>query len=86
MTDCNIFATKSLENRVFTGFRLYWAIKGDEKVKIKVTYSENEQGKKQQHEELVKRLFPNVKIKETTPKDGFLHAVLTVPQPRKAKN
>lgn len=28
-----------------------------------------------------KALFPDTKVKETAPKDGFLHTVLTVPKP-----
>ena len=51
-------------------------------MKIRVTYTEGEQDKKWQHEKAVKRLFPDVKIKETAPKDGFLHTVLTVPRPK----
>ena len=48
-------------------------------MKIKVTYSENELDKKLQHEAAVKRLFPDTKVRETAPKDGFRHTVLTVP-------
>lgn len=48
-------------------------------MKIRVTYSENEQGRKLLHEEAVKSLFPDTKVKETAPKDGFMHTVLTVP-------
>lgn len=51
-------------------------------MKIRVTYSEGEQDKKIRHEEAVKRLFPDTKVKETAPKDGFLHTVLTVPKPK----
>lgn len=50
-------------------------------MKIRVAYTEGEQDKKKLHEEAVKRLFPDTKVKETTPKDGFLHTVLTVPKP-----
>lgn len=53
-------------------------------MKIRVTYSENEQGRKLLHEEAVKSLFPDTKVKETAPKDGFMHTVLTVPRPTKA--
>ena len=49
-------------------------------MKIRVTYTENEREKKAAHEEAVKKMFPDVKVKETTPKDGFLHTVLTVPK------
>ena len=53
-------------------------------IKIRVTYTENEREKKKMHEEAVKRLFPDTKVKETTPKDGFLHTVLTVPIRKKS--
>ena len=46
---------------------------------IRVTYSESELDKKFQHEAAVKRLFPDTKVRETAPKDGFMHTVLTVP-------
>lgn len=52
-------------------------------MKIRVTYSENEQDRKLLHEAAVKRLFPGTKVRETAPKDGFLHTVLTVPKPGK---
>ena len=52
-------------------------------MKIRVTYAENEQDKKKMHEETVKRLFPGTKVRETAPKDGFLHTVLTIPRPTK---
>lgn len=48
-------------------------------MKIRVAYTENERERKRQHEEAVKRLFPDARVKETAPKDGFLHTVLTVP-------
>ena len=48
-------------------------------MKIRVTYSESELDKKFQHEAAVKRLFPDTKVRETAPKDGFMHTVLTVP-------
>lgn len=50
-------------------------------MKIRVAYTENEQDKKRLLEEAAKRLFPDTKVKETAPKDGFLHTVLTVPKP-----
>lgn len=53
-------------------------------MKIKVTYSENEKENKAKHEAIVKRLFPDTKVKETAPKDGFLHTVLTIPIPKKS--
>lgn len=52
-------------------------------MKIRVTYTENEKNRKAQHEAAVKALFPDTKVRETAPKDGFLHTVLTVPIPRK---
>ncbi|MCI6998043.1 MAG: hypothetical protein MR936_15000 [Eubacterium sp.] len=54
-------------------------------MKIRVTYSENEQDKKLLHEATVKRLFPDTKVRETAPKDGFFHTVLTVPKPGNAE-
>lgn len=51
-------------------------------MKIRVAYAENEQDKKALHEAAVKRLFPDTKVKEIAPKDGFLHTVLTVPKPK----
>lgn len=52
-------------------------------MKIRVTYSENEQEKERLLEWAVKRLFSDTKIKETAAKDGYLHTVLTVPKPKK---
>jgi hypothetical protein len=52
-------------------------------MKIRVAYSENEKDKKMMHEAAVKSLFPGTKVRETAPKDGFLHTVLTVPKPGK---
>lgn len=52
-------------------------------MKIRVAYTEAEQDKKKLHESVVKRLFPDTKVKETAPKDGFLHTVLTIPKPPK---
>lgn len=51
-------------------------------MKIRVAYTENEMDRKILHEAAVKRLFPDTKVKETAPKDGFLHTVLTVPKPK----
>lgn len=53
-------------------------------MKIRVAYSENEQENKLLHESLVKGAFPDTKVRETAPKDGFMHTVLTVPMPKKA--
>lgn len=49
-------------------------------MKIRVAYTEDEQDKKVLHEAAVKRLFPDTKVRETAPKDGFSHTVLTVPK------
>ena len=51
-------------------------------MKIRVAYTEGEKDKKKLLEEAAKRLCPDTKVKETAPKDGFLHTVLTVPKPR----
>ena len=53
-------------------------------MKIRVAYTEGEQDKKKLLEEVAKALFPDTKVKETAPKDGFLHTVLTVPKPKTA--
>lgn len=53
------------------------------KLKIRVAYTENEKDRKAQHEAAVKALFPDTKVRETAPKDGFLHTVLTVPKYQK---
>lgn len=50
-------------------------------MKIRVAYSENEKDRKAQLDAAVKGLFPDTKVRETAPKDGFLHTVLTVPKP-----
>lgn len=52
-------------------------------MKIRVTYTKKEQYKKVLHEQAVKQMFPDTKVKETAPKDGFLHTVLTIPKPEK---
>lgn len=51
-------------------------------MKIRVAYTENEKEKMQRLEGAVKRLFSDARAKQTTPKDGFLHTVLTVPRPK----
>lgn len=48
-------------------------------MKIRVAYAESERDKKILHEKTVKKLFPGAKVRETAPKDGFLHTVLTIP-------
>lgn len=53
-------------------------------MKIRVAYTENEKNRKVQLDAAVKNLFPDTKVRETAPKDGFLHTVLTVPRPPKA--
>lgn len=54
--------------------------------KIRVTYTAEEQERKQSHENVVKGLFPDVKVQEATPRDGFLHTVLTIPKPKIKKS
>ena len=54
--------------------------------KIRVTYTAEEQERKQMHETAVKGLFPDVKVQEATPKDGFLHTVLTIPKIKKSRD
>lgn len=51
-------------------------------MKIRVAYTDRERERKEQHENAVKKLFPNTKVREVAPKDGFLHTVLTVPIPK----
>ncbi len=51
-------------------------------MKIRVAYTEIEQNQKKLFEETTKRLFPDIKVKETIPKDGFFHTVLTIPTPK----
>lgn len=51
-------------------------------LKIRVAYTETERDRKEQHEEAVKRLFPDTRVKDTPAKDGYLHTVLTVPKPK----
>lgn len=50
-------------------------------MKIRVAYTRSERVKMRLLEWAVKRLFPDTIVKETAPKDGFLHTVLTVPKP-----
>lgn len=57
-------------------------MKGGGELKIRVAYTENEKEKMQRLEGAVKRLFSDARAKQTTPKDGFLHTVLTVPRPK----
>lgn len=51
-------------------------------MKIRVAYTENEQNRVQSIIEHIKGRFSDTKVKETAPKDGYLHTVLTVPKPR----
>ena len=53
-------------------------------MKIRVAYTAEERGRKELHQEAVKMLFPDSKVKETAEKDGFLHTVLTIPVPKSA--
>lgn len=52
-------------------------------MKIKVSYLVEEKESKQIHEEIVKHTFQGVKVKETAPKGGYLHTILTTPKPIK---
>ena len=69
-------------NGGFNGYTVETLTERMMKMKIKVTYAENEKEKKAKHEAIVKKLFPDAKVKETAPKDGFLHTVLTIPKPK----
>lgn len=51
-------------------------------MKIRVAYTEGERNSVQSIIEHTKSLFSDTKVKETAPKDGYLHTVLTVPKPR----
>lgn len=51
-------------------------------MKIRVSYLAEETEEKQIHEEFVKRTFQGAKVKETVPKDGYLHTILTIPKPK----
>lgn len=50
-------------------------------MKIRVAYTEGEKDKKKLLEEAAKALFPDTKVRETAPKNGFLHTILTAPKP-----
>jgi len=50
-------------------------------MKIRVAYTENEKDRKLRLEDAIKQQFPDTKVKETAPKDGFLHTVLTIKKP-----
>lgn len=52
------------------------------KNRIKVTISYQDKGDRDAIQEFVKGRFSDTKMKETAPKDGYLHTVLTVPKPR----
>lgn len=52
-------------------------------MKIRIAYIEPEKNTVRNLIEHVQRSFKDTKIKETAPKDGFLHTVLTV---SKSKN
>lgn len=53
-------------------------------MKIRVAYTAEEQDRKELHQEAVKMLFPDTKVKEAAEKDGFLHTILTIPIPKNA--
>lgn len=52
-------------------------------MKIRIAYIEPEKNEVQSVIEHVQSCFTDTKVKETAPKDGFLHTVLTIPKPRK---
>lgn len=56
--------------------------RGGDGLKIRVAYTAEERDRKELHQEAVKMLFPDAKVKETAEKDGFLHTVLTIPVPK----
>lgn len=51
-------------------------------MKIRVAYTEIERNTVQSIIEHIKGRFSDTKVRETAPKDGYLHTVLTVPKPR----
>lgn len=55
-------------------------LKGGDKLKIRVAYTEREREKMRLLEWEVQRLFSDTRVKETGIKDGFLHTVLTIPR------
>lgn len=55
-----------------------------DRLKIRVAYTAEERDRKELHQEAVKTLFPDTKVKEAAEKDGFLHTVLTIPIPKNA--
>ncbi|MFG6321990.1 MAG: hypothetical protein K1W41_10780 [Lachnospiraceae bacterium] len=50
-------------------------------MKIRVAYTEGELDRKQQHEEAVRQMFPDTRVRQTATRDGYMHTVLTVPRP-----
>ena len=51
------------------------------KNRVKVAVSYQDPGDRDAIQAVIKRLFPDTKVKETGLKDGYLHMVLTVPKP-----
>lgn len=58
-------------------------MKNQTKNRIKVAISYHDKCDRDAIQEFVKGLFSGTKVKETAPKDGYLHTVLTVPKPPK---
>ena len=54
-------------------------------MKMRIAYTEDERRDIQSIIEHVKGRFSSTKVRETVPKDGFLHTVLTVKMPGKAR-
>lgn len=54
-------------------------------MKIRVAYTKNELEKKAAHEEAVRELFPDIKIKEAAPKGDYLHTYMTIPVVKNTK-
>lgn len=50
-------------------------------MKIRIAYIESELNTVQSIIEHIKGRFFDIKVKDTAPKDGFLHTVLTVKKP-----
>lgn len=53
-------------------------------MKIRVAYTAEERDRKELHQEVVKMLFPDTRVKEASERDGFLHTILTIPIPKNA--
>lgn len=58
-------------------------MKDNTKNRIKVAISYNDEADRDIIQEFMKSRFSGTKVKETPPKDGYLHTVLTVPKLKK---